>query len=104
MGRRFTFSTTTALLRPCGKLWRTVPASTGRLSDKVLVGVTLKVFSPEFFDSLISLASRGRAHSNSYRRQIHFMSVTLKLILELASARLKYFSLGEFADLALKAS
>ncbi len=28
--RRFTFSTTTALLRPCEKLWRTVPCSTGR--------------------------------------------------------------------------
>ena len=28
--RRFTFSTTTALLRPWEKLWRTVPCSTGR--------------------------------------------------------------------------
>jgi len=48
-----TFSTTTALERPCEKLCRTTPASTGRFSDKVLVGVTLRVESPVFFVSLI---------------------------------------------------
>src|SRR5271166_193625 len=37
--RRFTFSTTTALLRPCEKLCRTVPCSTGRLRCKVAFGV-----------------------------------------------------------------
>ena len=36
--RRFTFSTTTALLRPCEKLWRTVPCSTGRFRCKVAFG------------------------------------------------------------------
>ena len=48
--RRFTFSTTTALVRPWLKLWRTTPCSTPRgLRVKVLVGVTLSVFSPGFF-------------------------------------------------------
>ena len=47
--RRFTFSTTTALLRPWLKLWRTTPCSTPpRLSVSVFVGVTLS-FSPVFF-------------------------------------------------------
>src|SRR5207248_1595648 len=51
--RRFTFSTTTALLRPWLKLWRTTPCSMPRLSVSVLVGVTLSVFSPGFFVSVI---------------------------------------------------
>src|SRR5262249_13972757 len=46
--RRFTFSTTTALLRPWLKLWRTTPCSPP-LSVSVLVGVTVSVFSPGFF-------------------------------------------------------
>ena len=46
--RRFTFSTTTALLRPWLKLWRTTPCSTPpRLSVSVFVEVTLS-FSPVF--------------------------------------------------------
>ena len=36
--RRFTFSTTTALLRPCEKLCLTVPCSTGRFRCKVAFG------------------------------------------------------------------
>ncbi len=36
--RRLTFSTTTALLRPCEKLWRTVPCSTGRFRCRVAFG------------------------------------------------------------------
>ena len=36
--RRFTFSTTTALLRPCEKLCRTVPCSTGRFRCNVAFG------------------------------------------------------------------
>ena len=36
--RRFTFSTTTALLRPCEKLCRTVPCSTGRFRCSVVFG------------------------------------------------------------------
>ena len=36
--RRLTFSTTTALLRPCEKLCRTVPCSTGRFRCKVAFG------------------------------------------------------------------
>ena len=36
--RRLTFSTTTALVRPCEKLWRTVPCSTGRFRCKVAFG------------------------------------------------------------------
>ena len=48
--RRFTFSTTTALVRPWLKLWRTTPCSTPRgLRVKVLVGATLSVLSPGFF-------------------------------------------------------
>ena len=47
--RRLTFSTTTALLRPWLKLWRTTPCSTPpRLSVSVFVEVTLS-FSPVFF-------------------------------------------------------
>src|SRR5262249_18645131 len=47
--RRFTFSTTTALLRPWLKLWRTTPCSTLlRFSVSVLLGVPLS-FSPLFF-------------------------------------------------------
>ena len=47
--RRLTFSTTTALLRPWLKLWRTTPCSTPpRFSVSVLVAVTLS-FSPLFF-------------------------------------------------------
>ncbi len=46
--RRLTFSTTTALLRPWLKLWRTTPCSTpARFRVSVLVGVTLS-FSPLF--------------------------------------------------------
>ena len=36
--RRFTFSTTTALLRPCEKLCRTVPCSIGRFKCNVDFG------------------------------------------------------------------
>ena len=46
------FSTTTCLVRPWLKLWRTVPCST-RLSVKVLLGLTLRVLSPGFFVSTI---------------------------------------------------
>jgi len=46
------FSTTTCLVRPWLKLWRTVPVSTRGLSVKVLVG-TLSVLSPGVFVSTI---------------------------------------------------
>src|ERR1700704_6770723 len=46
------FSTTTCLVRPWLKLWRTVPVSTRGLSVKVLVG-TLSVLSPGDFVSTI---------------------------------------------------
>src|SRR6202011_3032442 len=46
------FSTTTCLVRPWLKLWRTVPVSTRGLSVKVLVG-TLSVLSPVDFVSTI---------------------------------------------------
>src|SRR6266508_3168932 len=47
--RLFTFSTTTALVRPWLKLWRTTPCSTPRpFRVKVLLGVTLSFFSPVF--------------------------------------------------------
>ena len=46
------FSTTTCLVRPWLKLWRTVPCSTRGLSVKVLVG-TLSVLSPGVFVSTI---------------------------------------------------
>ena len=52
MTRRFTVSTTTAFVRPCEKLWRTTPCSTGRFNVSVL-GDTCKVLSPWFFVSLI---------------------------------------------------
>ena len=61
MARRFTFSTTTALVRPWEKLCRTMPASTGRLSVSVLAGATVSVFSPESFVSFIRPVSRGKA-------------------------------------------
>ena len=61
--RRFTVSTTTALERPCEKLWRTVLCSTGRFSVSVL-GDMCSVLSPGvFFVSLIQLTVlrvRGR--------------------------------------------
>ena len=43
--RRFTFSTRTALLRPCEKLCRTVPCSTGRFRCRVAFGVAPTVLS-----------------------------------------------------------
>src|SRR5262245_45762881 len=47
--RLFTFSTTTALVRPWLKLWRTTPCSTPRpFRLRVLVGATLSFFSPVF--------------------------------------------------------
>src|SRR4029077_4906552 len=46
------FSTTTCLVRPWLKLWRTVTVSTRGLSVKVLVG-TLSVLSPGVFVSTI---------------------------------------------------
>ena len=46
------FSTTTCLVRPWLKLWRTVPVSTRGLSVKVLVG-TLSVLSPGVLVSTI---------------------------------------------------
>ena len=52
--RRLTFSTTTALLRPCEKLCRTMPCSTGRLRCKVAFGAGApKVLSPLLFVSLM---------------------------------------------------
>ena len=59
--RRLTFSTTTALVRPWLKLWRTTPCSTPlRLSVSVLVEVTVS-FSPGFlsFQSYASFDSAG---------------------------------------------
>src|SRR5262249_51271830 len=58
--RRFTFSTTTALVRPWLKLWRTTPCSTPRLSVSVLVGATLRVFSPGFFSVIQRPICAGR--------------------------------------------
>src|SRR5262249_8974431 len=47
--RLFTFSTTTALVRPWLKLWRTTPCSTPRpFRVRVLLWVTLSFFSPVF--------------------------------------------------------
>jgi hypothetical protein len=46
------FSTTTCLVRPWLKLWRTVPCSTRGFSVKVLLG-TLSVLSPGDFVSTI---------------------------------------------------
>src|SRR4029079_10372626 len=46
------FSTTTCLVRPWLKLWRTVPVSTRGFSVKVLVG-TLRVLSPGVLVSTI---------------------------------------------------
>ena len=64
------FSTTTCLVRPWLKLWRTVPVSTRGLSVKVLVG-TLSVLSPGVLVSTIqqsqSCLSRACPHS-LYRR------------------------------------
>ena len=56
--RRLTFSTTTALLRPCEKLCRTVPCSTGRFRCKVaFAGDAPKVLSPLLFVSLMRFSS-----------------------------------------------
>ena len=44
--RRFTFSTTTALVRPWLKLWRTTPGSARGFSVSVLFEATLSFFSP----------------------------------------------------------
>jgi hypothetical protein len=52
--RRFTFSTTTALERPCEKLCRTMPCSTGRFSVSVFEDDTCKVLSPGVLVSLMS--------------------------------------------------
>ena len=57
--RRFTFSTTTAFERPCEKLWRTIPASTGRFKVSFLAGATLNVVSPGFLVSFISITFPG---------------------------------------------
>src|SRR5207244_4297087 len=47
--RLLTFSTTTALVRPWLKLWRTTPCSTPRpLRLNALLGATLSFFSPVF--------------------------------------------------------
>jgi hypothetical protein len=51
--RRFTVSTTTALERPCEKLWRTVFCSRGRFSVSVFADETCSVLSPGVFVSLI---------------------------------------------------
>ena len=59
IARRFTFSTTTAFERPCEKLWRTIPASTGRFKVSFLAGATLSVVSPGFLVSFISLTFPG---------------------------------------------
>src|SRR5688572_25335188 len=51
---RFLVSTTTALVRPCEKFWRTVPCSRpGRFSVRVFLVLTLKVLSSPVFVSLI---------------------------------------------------
>ena len=59
IARRFTFSTTTAFERPCEKLWRTMPASTGRFKVSFLAGATLSVVSPGFLVSFISISIPG---------------------------------------------
>ena len=64
--RRF-FSTTTTLLRPCEKLCRTVPASTGRLRCKVAFGAEApRDLSPLLFVSLM------RSSSNPNPNMPHF--------------------------------
>ena len=63
--RRFLTSTTTCLLRPWLKLWRTTPVSVRGLSDKV------SFFSPGFLVSLIPycfLGHRPPVHSNRVYR------------------------------------
>lgn len=65
--RRFTFSTTTCFVRPWEKLCLTVPCSTGRFSDNVVFGLTVKVFSPTLFGSLISHSSQGRVRAQNLR-------------------------------------
>src|SRR5271170_2548804 len=69
--RRLTFSTTTALLRPWLKLWRTTPCSTpARLSVSVLAGATLSL-SLLFLvvsDIPIQFRSHERLRTNNYHR------------------------------------
>src|SRR4029079_5691263 len=63
--RRLTFSTTTCLLRPWLKLWRTVPVSERGLSVSVLPE-TLSFFSQGCFVALIpycALMRRPSAHA-----------------------------------------
>src|SRR6195952_1926131 len=73
------FSTTTCLVRPWLKLWRTVPVSTRGWSVKVLVG-TLKVLSPGDFVSTIqqsqSCSSCACPHTSCQqsRRQLFVFS------------------------------
>src|SRR5208282_2369967 len=66
--RRFTFSTTTALLRPWLKLCRTTPCSTPpRLSVSVLVELTLS-FSPVFLVvSVIRMSLAGSVRRSPHR-------------------------------------
>ena len=56
--RRFTFSTTTALLRPCEKLCRTVPCSTGRFRCKVVFGGAAPKDLSLLFVSLMPIPNR----------------------------------------------
>src|SRR4029077_21018301 len=61
--RRLTFATTTCLLRPWLKLWRTTPVSVRGLSVSL---ATLSFFSPGSFVSLIPksvLVHRQSAHA-----------------------------------------
>lgn len=55
----FTFSTTTAFVRPCEKLCRTMPCSTGRFSESVFGGPTVSVLSPVVLVSVISFKPQG---------------------------------------------
>src|SRR6266436_1496370 len=85
--RRFTFSTTTAFVRPWLKLWRTTPCSTLRLSVNVLVGVTVKVFSPGFLVSVITILVPEHCHLAAVKRGPGHPGHQLGRIRESASVR-----------------
>ncbi len=71
-GRRFTFSTTTALVRPWEKLWRTTPVSGGRcFKCRVFGGETLRVLSPLFSLSLIRFPTPGPFDAQTSWTDLH---------------------------------
>ena len=94
--RLFTFSTTTALVRPWLKLWRTTPCSTLRaFSVKVFVGVTLSFFSPVFsVVSAIPIPFSDAVSAVSARRPPLVFRTTGPEALEAANARQERLAFG----------